>query len=110
MSEQNAEYLADVAKYVASANADAVDGIVRHCGIALRSRDASLVSASDPDELKTVRESFLKKKLALTLSDDELDAAIKDVMTRMKDDRSKSRVTVYYLLADKFGKLGAFTK
>ena len=49
----------------------------------------------------------MKKKLALTQSDAELDAALKDVMTTMKTERDKSRVTVCYLLAEKFGKLDA---
>jgi hypothetical protein len=30
------------------------------------------------------------------------------VIEKMKADRTKSRVTVYYLLAEKFGKLSAF--
>ena len=58
-------------------------------------------------ELDRVRESFLKKKLGLS-GDAELDEAVKSVMSRMKADRSKSRVTVYYLLAEQFGKLSSF--
>jgi hypothetical protein len=102
------EYLEDIQKYTATVDAAAVAGIVKHCGIALRSTDASLVAASDPSELERVRESFLKKKLELTESDADLDAAIGGVMTAMKEDRTKSRVTVYYLLAEKFGKLSLF--
>jgi ferritin-like metal-binding protein YciE len=77
-------------------------------GIALHNRDSSLVAASDPEELKHVRDSFMKKKLGLTQTDAELDAALKDVMTTMAGERNKNRVTVYYLLAEKFGKLGLF--
>jgi hypothetical protein len=104
----HAAYLADVAKYHAEADEAAVKGIVRHLGIALRNRDSSLVSASDPTELARVRDGFLKKKLALTQSDAELDAAIKEVAEAMKGDRAKSRVTFYYLLAKRYGKLDAF--
>jgi len=43
-----------------------VEGIVKHLGIALHSRDASLVAATDPEELKRLREGFLKKKLVMT--------------------------------------------
>ena len=100
------EHHDDVKKYHADADEAAVNGIVKHLGIALRSRDASLVSASDPEELARVRESWLKKKLALTHSDEELDKAIDAVATTMKDDRSKSRVTFYYLLAKHYDKLG----
>jgi hypothetical protein len=56
-----------------------------------------------------VRDSFLKKKLGLTHSDDELDAAIQAVGDRMKDNAAKNRVTVYYLLADHFDKLSDFS-
>jgi hypothetical protein len=101
------KYIDDVKKYTASVDEVAVQGIVKHLGIALRSRDASLVSGSDPEELKRVRESWCKKKLALTEADDVLDAAIKDVVTKMKADRTKERVTVYYLLAEHYKKLSA---
>ena len=66
------------------------------------------MAGSDPNELERVREGFMKKKLALSEDDAALDAAIADVMTRMKGAREKSRVTVCYLLAEKFGKLGLF--
>ena len=104
------KYIEDIKKYTATVNEEAVAGIVRHCGIALRNRDSSLVSGSDPEELKRVRESWLKKKLALTESDSDLDNAIKAVMEKMKADRAKSRVTVYYLLAEHFNKLGGLVK
>jgi hypothetical protein len=102
------DYATDVAKYTQPVDEAAVKGIVRHCGIALHKLDSSLVAGSDPAEVKTVRDSFLKKKLGLTLSDAELDTAIEGVMTKMHADRTKSRVTVYYLLAEHFGKLGDF--
>jgi Protein of unknown function (DUF2853) len=102
------EYLPNVKKYHSEADEAAVKGIVRHCGIALRNRDSSLVSGTDKAELDRVRESFLKKKLQLTAGDADLDAAIKDVVTAMKDERAKSRVTVYYLLAKRFDKLDLF--
>lgn len=102
------DWAADVRIYEPEAEDDAIAGIVRHCGIALQSRDASLVAFSDKAELDRVRDSFLKKKLGLTLSDDELDDAIKAVGERMKADATKNRVTVYYLLADHFGKLSDF--
>ncbi|GAA2166736.1 uncharacterized protein DUF2853 [Humibacillus xanthopallidus] len=102
------DWAADVKKYDPNADDAAIKGIVRHCGIALQKRDSSLVAFSDKTELDRVREGFLKKKLALTDSDADLDAAIADVGQTLKDDRTKNRVTVYYLLADKFGKLDLF--
>lgn len=102
------DWLADVKKYVPNADAAVVGAIVRYCGIALQKRDSSLVAMSDPVETGRVRENFLKKKLALTDPDETLDAAIASVGERMKADRTKNRVTVYYLLAEHFGKLGLF--
>ena len=99
---------ADVKKYVADANEKAIAGIVKYCGIALQKRDSSLVSFTDKEEVARVRNNFLKKKLGLTNSDEELDKAIMLAADKMKGDRTKNRVTVYYLLADHFGKLSMF--
>jgi hypothetical protein len=103
-------YITGIQKYTSSVDAEAVAGIVRHLGIALKRRDATFVASTDPEELKRVRESWLKKKLGLTESDAELDKAIGTVVTKMKADRMKERVTVYYLLAEHFHKLGALHK
>ncbi len=104
------KYIDDIKKYTSAVNEEAVAGIVRHCGIALRNRDSSLVAGTDPEELKRVRESWLKKKLGLTESDADLDKAIHAVMEKMKADRAKGRVTVYYLLAEHFNKLDGLVK
>jgi hypothetical protein len=101
------DYAADIMKHAPNCDAKAVKGIVKHLGIALKSSDSSMVSCSSKSELERVRESWLKKKLGLTSPDTELDAAIAGVCERMKADRSKSRVTFYYLLAEKYGKLPA---
>ena len=104
------DWAENVKKYVPNADEGAIAGIVRHCGIALRSRDASLVAFTDPTETDLVRESFLKRKLALTQPDSELDAAIAAVGARMKGENFRNRVTVYYLLAEHFDKLPLFHK
>ncbi|MCB1542055.1 MAG: DUF2853 family protein [Rhodoblastus sp.] len=98
------DHTAAVKKYVPGADDKTIGAIVKHLGIALRNRDSSLVSCSDPNELKTVRESWCKKKLGLS-GDAELDAAIKSVCETMKADHDKSRVAFYYLVAEKLGKL-----
>jgi outer membrane protein OmpA-like peptidoglycan-associated protein len=100
------DWAIDVRKYAPDADDGVIAAIVRHCGIALQSRDASLVAFTDPAELTVVRESWLKKKLGLTDPDSVLDAAIAKVGERMTADHTKNRVTVYYLLAEAFGKLG----
>ena len=98
----------DVKKYAPGADDNVIAAIVRHCGIALRNRDSSLVSFTDTAETDLVRESYCKKKLGLTDPDSVLDAAIAKVGERMKADHTKNRVTVYYLLAEAFNKLGIF--
>ena len=102
----NAEHHAAVKKYVADYNENAVDGIIKHLGIALRSKDASLVACSSKDELDRVRESWCKKKLELTDSDEELDQMINQVCETMKGDHQKNRVAFYYLLAQECDKVG----
>jgi Protein of unknown function (DUF2853) len=102
------DWAADVRKYIPGANDAAINGIVKHLGIALQNRDASFVACADKSERDRVRDSFLKKKLALNHIDTELDAAIMQTCERMKADRDKSRVAFYYLLAEKYGKLSMF--
>src|SRR5262245_22097006 len=93
------DYVFNVAEYDKECDEKCVAGIVKYCGIALQSKDASTVSCSDKGERDRVRDSFLKKKLALTAPDAELDKAVVEVCEKMKDERMKSRVTFYYLLA-----------
>jgi hypothetical protein len=102
------DWAVDVKKYAPNADDKAIAGIVKYLGVALQNRDSTLVSFSNRDELARVRDSFLKKKLGLTAPDADLDKAIAAVGEKLKGDRSKNRVTVYYLLAEQFGKLSAF--
>jgi hypothetical protein len=99
------DYVADVQRYDAGADADVVNKIVKHLGIALRSKDASLVSCSDPSELDRVREKWCQKKLGESDAS-KADALIAKVCETMKGDRQKQRVTFYYLVASEMGKLG----
>ncbi len=104
------DYVDDVKKYAKKVDEDAIAGIVKHCGIALRSKDASMVSCSQKSELDRVRDSFLKKKLECSDADDKLDAAIDAVCETMgRSNKNKSRVTFYYLLAENYGKLDLFS-
>jgi Protein of unknown function (DUF2853) len=98
------DYSADVAKYSSNVNDAAVKAIVKYCGIALQNRDSALVSGSDAKELATVRDGFAAKKLGLSAA--AADTGIQAVVAKMKDERNKSRVTFYYLLAEATGTLG----
>ena len=100
-----ANHIEKVKKYSPAPNEAAVAAIVKHLGIALQSRDASLVSTSDPSEMKRVRDGWMKKKLGLTGTDEELDSGLKAVAEKMKAERAKDRVTFCYLVAEHYGKL-----
>lgn len=92
------DYLADVAKFIDAPDSNAVDSIVKYCGIALRSsKDAALVSSSDKSELNRVRDGFAAKKLGLDAAAAE--EGIAKVCDQMKGVKQKGRVTFYYLLA-----------
>jgi Protein of unknown function (DUF2853) len=101
------DHHAQLKKYVPAADEKHAAAIIKHLGIAMKGTDSQLVACSSKDELKTVRDSWLKKKLALTQSDADLDKAVTAVCEKMKPEKDKSRVAFYYLLAEHFGKLGA---
>lgn len=101
------DYASDIRKYTPNVDAAFVAGIIQHLGIALKGRDSSLVACSEKGERDRIRDHFLKKKLGLAHADADLDKAIIDTCQKMAKDQDKPRVTFYYLLAEKFGKLGA---
>lgn len=101
-----ADHADDIRRYTDTVDARAVAAIVSHLGIALKSKDAANVSCSSKTERERVRDGWLKRTLALPHSDAELDAAVRAVCATMAADASKSRVTFYYLLAARYGKLG----
>jgi hypothetical protein len=101
------DYKPQLTKYAPAADDKAVQAIIKHLGIALDGTDSSGVACSSKSECETVREKWCKKKLKLTQSDADLDKAITDVCTVMKAENHKHRVVFYYLMAEKFGKLGS---
>jgi hypothetical protein len=96
-----ADYAADIAKYTSKVNATAVETIVKFCGIALKGKDSQWVSVSDAAEVKRVVDGFCAKKLGLDAG--KAEAAVKAVGEKMKADKTKHRVTVYYLIAEHTG-------
>jgi Protein of unknown function (DUF2853) len=98
------DWVTNVKKYVPNADEAAIHGIVKHLGIALRGKDSSFVACTDKAERDLVREHFF----GLMLDGAELDRSVADVCQTMHGDRDKPRVTFYYLLAEKFGKLSMF--
>ncbi len=97
------EYVADIKKYTSNVNEAAVSAIAKYCGIALRGKDSRYVSVTDAAEVKRVVDGFCAKKLGLDAKAAE--AAVKAAGEKMKADRTKHRVTVYYLVAEATGTL-----
>lgn len=78
------------------------------CGPSIYNNDAATVAATQPAELETVKNSFLKKKLGLP-DGPELDAAIAKVIEQYgRSERNKYRPVVYYLLTVHFGKQAVY--
>ena len=98
------DYTADIEKYTSNVNAAAVSAIVKFCGIALRGKDSQFVSVTDSAEVKRVVDGFCAKKLGLDAAAAE--AAVLAVGQKMKADKTKHRVTVYYLVAEATGTMG----
>ena len=98
------DYAADIKKYTSNVNQAAVDAIVKYCGIALKGADSRYVAMTDSAEVKRVVDGFCAKKLGLDAK--TADGAVRAVGEKMKADKTKHRVTVYYLVAEATGKMG----
>lgn len=98
--------LEDIQKYAPGASAAVVGEMEKVYALALQNPDARLVSYSDLAELALVRENFVKGKLGVTESDASIDEAIAVVGDRIVG--HKQRLTVYYLLAERYGRLSVF--
>ncbi len=104
------EHKAIAAKYATNVHTAALDGLARNYALVLSNKDSQFVSCGDEAERDTVRNNFLKKKLGLTNSDADLNGAIEVVCGKMKEDRFKSRLAFYYMLAEHYKKLEMFVK
>ena len=99
----SSDYAADIRKYTAKINDKAVAAIVKFCGIALGGADSQWVSMRDDAEVQRVVKGFCAKKLDLDAKTAE--AAVRAVGEKMRADKTKHRVTVYYLVAEHTAKL-----
>lgn len=106
-----------VAKYTAESknlklglSEDYIRKVAKGLGPSIYNADAETVAGSDPEELKTVKNNFLIKKLGLN-DGPELDKAIDEVMEQLgRSNRNKYRALVYGLLAQKFNKESVYDK
>jgi len=90
------------------ADMDLLTKVTIGCGPSIYNADAATVSGSDPKELATVKNNFIKKKLGVK-SDNDADKALAKVMDKYgKSNRNKYRAVVYYMLTKELGKEKAY--
>ncbi len=87
-----------------SPDMDLLTKVTIGCGPAIYNLDASTVAATQADELETVKNNFLIKKLGLADGPQLMDAINEALTTYGQSERSKYRAVVYYMLTKKFGK------
>lgn len=100
------DHLADIRRYDPTADADAVERIIKYLGVALRNPRSVHI---DPDEEKQtvrVREKWCTKKLGCDDGEKSV-LAIDMARLAMDGDAEKRRATFYYLVAKQLGRLEA---
>ena len=103
--EKIEKYTAEAKKLGLKLSADLISKVTVGLGPSIYKKDSETVSCSQASELDTVKKNFLKKKLGLSVSDEAMDAAIKNVCEAMgSSNRNKYRALFYALLAKEFGK------
>lgn len=102
--EAVAKYSAEAKNLNLNLSHDLLVAVAKGLGPSIYNADSEVVAASDPEELKTVKNNFLIGKLGLS-DGPELDSAIKEVVEKLgTHNRNKYRVLFYALLVKKFGK------
>jgi hypothetical protein len=102
------KHLADIKKYTTAVDEKAVQGMAKTYALVMSKSDTQFVAASDPAEVQRVVDGFCKKKLGRKEDDKALTDVVKAQCEKMKADRTKSRLTVYYLIAEHFKQLAMF--
>ena len=100
-------YVEDIKNYTNDVDMEVVEELGRRLAGTMAKADARYVATSDADELARVREGFVNKNLKVT-DDAKADEAIAKVAEKMSGDRTKSRVTFYYLLIEELGAKSAY--
>ncbi len=87
-----------------SPDMDLLTKVTIGCGPSIYNADASTVAGSQPDELETVKNNYLIKKLGLADGPQLMEAINSVIETYGKSERNKYRAVVYYMLCKHFGK------
>ncbi|ALE03639.1 DUF2853 family protein [Bartonella ancashensis] len=95
--------LEDIKSYDPKPDEDAIKRLERRLALAMRDRDASLVSVSDQKELRRV-EKWTQN--TLDVSEENAKEAVSKVSEMMSGSNRKNRVTFYYMVAKELNALG----
>ncbi|KAA6204894.1 MAG: DUF2853 family protein [Candidatus Tokpelaia sp.] len=93
----------DVKRYDSHPDMAAVEKLCKHLQAAMQNDDGKWVAVSDPEEVKRV-EQWAEKHLGA--GKEKAKHTVEAVAREMHNDHHKNRVTFYYLMAKKLGKLG----
>ena len=99
-------HLDDVRRYDALAEADVVERIVKHLGVALHNPSSATVSCAADEELDRVATNWCRNKLRVG-DFGEARAAVERVASTLSRDGQADRVTFYYLCAKHLDRLDA---
>ncbi len=102
-------YVEDIKNYTNDVDMEIVEELASRLAGTMAKADARYVATSDSEELDRVREGFVNKNLNVT-DDAKADEAIARVAEKMSEDRTKSRVTFYYLLIEELDAKAAYLK
>ena len=109
LDEKVAHYCEEAKKLGLNLSDELISNAAGALGPSIYNQDSETVSCTDKNEVATVRENFLKNKLGLTQSDEELDAAISNVCEMMgSSNKHKYRALFYAQLAKNFGKTSVY--
>lgn len=92
-----------------SPDMDLLTKVTIGCGPSIYNADASTVAAGQPEELETVKNNFLVKKLGLADGPQLMDAINQVIETYGRSERNKYRAVIYYMLVKHFGKEAAYS-
>ena len=103
--EKIEQYVAEAKKLGLSLSEDLITKVTVGLGPSIYKKDSETVSCSDPAELDRVKKNFIQKKLGLSITDANMDAAIQKVCETLgTSNRNKYRALFYALLAKELGK------
>lgn len=100
------DHLADIRRYDPTADAEAVERIVKYLGVALRNPRSVHIDPQESRQIARVRDKWCSGRLGC--SDGEKCHLATDMAALAMDgDGEKRRVTFYYLVAKQLGRLEA---